>query len=60
MKYILIENFKTFDLSKHLKIFDKLIIQQKTQNTFYSDRNKGIKSLDNIMEKCISYYNTYI
>jgi hypothetical protein len=39
-KDILIESFKTFDLSKDLETLDKLIIHEYTKNTFYGDMNK--------------------
>ena len=38
-KKVLIEGFKTFDLSKDLETLDKLIIQEYTKNTFYGDES---------------------
>ena len=38
----LLESFLTFDLTKDLKILDKLIIKEYTNNTFYGDLNKWL------------------
>ena len=55
-KDVLIESFKTFDLSKDLETLDKLIINEYTKNTFYGDMNQWLRSLDtNVYEK-IAYY----
>ena len=55
-KDVLIESFKTFDLSKDLETLDKLIINEYTKNTFYGDMNQWLRSLNtNVYEK-IAYY----
>ena len=55
-KDILIESFKTFDLSKDLEILDKLIIHEYTKNTFYGDMNKWLRSFDTNAYEKIAYY----
>ena len=57
-KDILIESFKTFDLSKDLEILDKLIIHEYTKNTFYGDINNWLRTLDNNIYEKIAYYTS--
>ena len=52
----LLESFLSFDLTKDLKILDKLIIQECTNNTFYGDLNKWFMSTNFNSYEVVAYY----
>ena len=52
----LLESFLSFDLTKDLKILDKLIIQEYTNNTFYGDLNKCLMSKNFNSYEVVAYY----
>jgi hypothetical protein len=52
----LLESFLSFDLTKDLKVLDKLIIQEYTNNTFYGDLNKWLMSTNFNSYEVVAYY----
>ena len=52
----LLESFLSFDLTKDLKILDKLILQEYTNNTFYGDLNKWLMSTNFNSYEVVAYY----
>ena len=52
----LLKSFLSFDLTKDLKVLDKLIIQQYTNNTFYGDLNKWLMSTNFNSYEVVAYY----
>ena len=52
----LLESFLTFDLTKDLKVLDKLIIKEYTKNTFYGDLNKWLMNTNFNSYEVVAYF----
>ena len=51
-----LQGFLTFDLTKDLKILDKLIIKEYTKNTFYGDLNKWLMNTNFNSYEVVAYF----
>ena len=52
----ILQGFLTFDLTKDLKILDKLIIKEYTKNTFYGDLNKWLMNSNFNSYEVVAYF----
>ena len=57
-KKVILDGFKTFDISKDLETLDKLIIKEYTKGTFHGDLNNWLRILDYNAYEAISYFTS--